>query len=149
MAGTRPEGVLVYQDWVTDGQQRTNEADTVPADLVAVPWRHDDRLQFEIGVGQLPAWANVLVHDELPADHVPDDDPDRIECPPSAEASQCTVDQSSDDLMIMITAHPSEPGEIIVLNVGWELPERYRDHDPLLPAYVSASWVFATEVADP
>lgn len=145
LAGTRPEGVLVYEEWVTDGQLRTYEAQTVPSDLVAARWRHDDPLVFEIGTGEVPSWVGVLAYEEIPVHQVPDAALERILCRPGEAASACVVDRSLHDSTIRIAVAGVPPGELVILNVGWDLPESHRSHDQAIPPSVSASWAFAVE----
>jgi hypothetical protein len=141
LGGTQPDGVLIYESWVTDGELRTSEPDAIPADLVAVPWRRGQELTFEVGSDQEPLWVDVLVFDQLPADRVPDTEPEHIECLSSEAESPCRVDDHLGDSR-RVTVRVSVPGEIIILNIGWPRPPLSSDEDPNLPTTVSASWAF-------
>lgn len=147
LAGAEPEGVLIYESWVTDGELRTSEPEAVPADLVTVPWRRDEPLTFEVESGKPPVYADVLVYDRLPADRVPNTEPESIQCLPREAASPCRVDERPDDSLIRMTVLGSVPSEIVILNIGWARPETDRDQDPNLPLQVSASWAFAVEAS--
>ncbi|HSK96637.1 MAG TPA: hypothetical protein VK891_08485 [Euzebyales bacterium] len=143
LAGTQPDGVLLYESWVIDGELRMREPEAVPENLVTVPWRRGEPLTFEVGSGQPPLYADVLLHDQLPADRVPNADPEYIQCLASNTESRCRVDRLGDSLRMTVRASASS--EIIILNIGWARPATDRDQDPSLPPQVSASWVFAVE----
>ena len=144
LAGAQPDGVLIYESWVTDGELRTSEPAAIPADLDAVPWRRGEQLTFEVGSGQEPLWVDVLVFDQLPADRVPNTEPEHIECLPSEAEPRCQVDERPDD-SLSVTVSASIPSEIVILNIGWPREEASTDQDPNLPSHVSASWAFAVE----
>jgi hypothetical protein len=146
LAGAQPDGVLIYESWVTDGELRTTEPAAIPGDLVAVPWRRGEQLTFEVDSSQEPQWVDVLVFDQLPADRVPDTEPEVIECQPSDAESQCRVDEGPDD-SLSVTVRADVPSEVIILNIAWSRAERSPDEDPDLPSTVSASWAFAVEAA--
>jgi hypothetical protein len=144
LAGAQPDGALIYESWVTDGQLRTSEPEAVPDNLEVVSWRAGEPLTFEVGSGQVPVFADVLVYDRLPADRVPDTQPERIRCEPSEWDTLCRVDQRTDG-SLSLTVRASVPSEIIILNLGWLRPAT--DQDPDLPPQVSASWAFAVEAS--
>jgi hypothetical protein len=144
LAGAQPDGVLIYESWVVDGELRTREPAAIPADLVVVPWRRGEQLTFEVGSGQEPGWVDVLVFDRLPADRVPDAEPEHIECLSSEAEPRCQVDERPGD-SLSVTVQASLPSEIVILNIGWLRQDGSTDRDPNLPPHVSASWAFAVE----
>jgi hypothetical protein len=137
-------GLLVYQNWIVDGEWHEDQAPTWPDELPPARLAPGTPLIFELAAVGLPAWVDVSMFASIGPDGQPAGEPERIVCLPVTERAPCSVDLVEDRRILQITVRPAEPGRFVALNMGWHRSVASPDEsvDPEEPD-VSATWAFA------